>query len=294
MSFHIKCRAVVAIMLFWAGLAVAGEMAEPQKIPLGDMEILGIVDARGQGDASLIPGLDRLPEFAGLFQRGAVPGIFKTYLFKTGDHLVLVDAGWGSEQQMKGDTLAILKREGIAPEAITDVLITHLDWDHIGGLTQDGKAVFPNATLWISQPEYAAWIDGALKGRPDFAIARAKKLAEIYKGKIRRFNFGEELLPGVKAIDASGHTPGHTAYEIASGKDRMLIVGDLMHLSQVQLPHPEMSSKYDLDPQRAAQSREKILGDAVQEKEIVAGMHFPMVSNVLKREDGGYMMREAR
>lgn len=274
--------------------ARAEEQDDAFTVPVGDLNVIAIRDAVGEVKPDLIPDMQRYPQFSGIFSRGPVPGIFRTYLFKTGDHLVLVDSGWGDEQDVKGRTLEILKSKGIRPEEITDVLLTHLDWDHIGGMTKNDAAVFPKAAVWIARPEYEAWINGDMQMRPEHARQRARTLSEIYKDRIHIFNFGEELLPGVTAIDASGHTPGHTAYEIGSGKDKLTIAGDLMHFSQVQLLRPDLSSRYDIDPCKAAQTRERILEEVSQKKGILAGMHFPAVSDVVKREDGGYMMREPR
>lgn len=287
-------RAFVPLLLAILILATpVAALEETMLIPVGKFDILAMLDAKGNAKADLIPGLDMYPEFAGLF-KNAPEGVFRTFYFKDGGHNILVDAGWGEEQQPHGNTVALLEREGIAPAAITDLLITHLDWDHIGGLVKDGKPVFPNALLWISQPEYDAWLKGDLDKRPQQAKERARKLMDIYKGKIREFQFGEEILPGVTALDASGHTPGHTCYEIESGDDKMYIAGDIMHLAPVQLIRPELSSIYDIDPQKAAQSREDLLEKAANGKAIFAGMHMPTISPVRKRPDGGYMMREPR
>lgn len=286
------------VMIFWLfllfALAPDAGAGQTQEFNVGDVGVLGIFDAEDDVDPGLVPGLDKYPEFAGLFSNGPLQGVFKAYLLKSGDRLILVDSGWGGERQPRGQMLEILRERGVRPEEITDILVTHLDWDHIGGLTRADKAVFPNAALWIARPEYKAWLGGNLPGRPDFAKERARKLAEIYEGKIRLFDFGQELLPGITAVDASGHTPGHTAYEIASGNDRLIIAGDIIHLPQVQLVRPDLNSKYDLDPQKARAAREAILARAVNEKATLAGMHFAPAGRVGERAGGGYVMKEPR
>lgn len=263
-------------------------------IPIGDLEVYAITDAHTTMESRLLPDLEVHPEMKPLFSHGPLPAVAKTFLLKTGNHVVLFDTGWGSEQNIKGKTLEKLAELGIKPEEITDIVFTHLDYDHTGGLTQDGKAVFPNAEIWISRPEFDAWINGNLQKRPEHAIARAKSIPEIYKGKVKIFEWGDEILPGIKAIDASGHTPGHTAFDIVSGNNKMTVAGDLIHIAEVQLPHPEMSTIYDIDMKKAADSRKHLLQRAVDEASQFAGMHFKMVSPVRAGENGAYFMRQPR
>lgn len=289
----------LAALFFWLSSAQIGQiLAQPadeaERITIGDLEVLSIIDATGEGGPGLIPKLAEYPEFKDLYANGPLPSVFKTYYLEANGHRILLDSGWGKGQKVEGKTAAILKREGVEPENVTDVLLTHLDWDHIGGLVDGDKAVYPNATLWISRPEYEAWLEKDLPGRPDHAKALAKKVANIYKDRIRQFDFESEILPGIKTIDASGHTPGHTAYEISSGNDKLYIGGDLLHLAQVQLQLPQLSSVYDLDPEKAAKSREKLLQRLASEKAMFAAMHIPMASPVRERSDHGFAMREPR
>lgn len=282
------------VLLFAPFACLAAEEYEIDVIPLGDTEVTAITDAHTSMEASLLPELQKYPQFQGVFQHGPAPAVAKTYLFKTGPHLALVDAGWGDEQKIMGCTLEALKASGIDPGQITDVLLTHLDMDHIGGLTQNGQAVYPNATLHVAEPEWQAWQAGAIQKRPQAAIERARALAKIYNGRIKLFKHGDEVLPAVRAVDASGHTPGHTAFDLVSGNDKLTIGGDIIHIYQVQLPMPDLSTVYDIDPKKAAESRKFVLNRAAEENAQLAGMHFPMISNVIKRQDGGFAMREAR
>lgn len=291
--------AFLTAVFFWlASVQICAAQSQPEedvdRIAIGNLEVLSIIDATGEGGPGLIPKLDEYPEFKDLYAHGPLPSVFKCFYVDSKGHKILVDSGWGKGQTLEGKTAAILKREGIEPESITDVLLTHLDWDHIGGLLDGDKAVYPNATLWISRPEYEAWIEKDLPGRPEHAKVLAKKVANIYKDRIRQFDFENEILPGIKAIDASGHTPGHTAYEITSGNDKLYIGGDLLHLAPVQLQLPQLSSVYDVDPDKAAQSREKLLQRIASEKAMFAGMHIPMASMVRERSDHGFAMREPR
>ncbi len=283
------------LTLFLAGQVLAEELDAIESITVGKLKVLAFVDARGTMAAEIIPDLAKFPEYAGLFEHGPVGSLNRVFYLADGDKKILIDSGWGLDQQeKKGNLYKLLDAAGIAPDSITDVLLTHLDFDHIGGLVKNGKAVFPNATVWISQSEYEAWLAGNIQKRPEDKIKLARNMAAIYKDRIKLFNFGTEILPGITALDASGHTPGHTAYEIVSGPDKLIIAGDLMHIVEAQLPIPELSTIYDMDMEKAAATRVRLLKQAVEERADLAGMHMEPISNVYQRQDGGFMMRQPR
>lgn len=274
--------------------AYAQGVEEVDVISIGDLEVYAITDAHTSMEGSLLPDLLAHPELQPLFEHGALSAVAKTYLVRLGGHTVLVDTGWGSEQKIKGQTLEKLAQLGIKPENITDIIFTHLDHDHTGGLSKDGKAIFPKATIWISQPEYDVWMSGKIEKRPEASIARAQSIPVLYKDRIKTFTWGEQILPGITAVDASGHTPGHTAFDIESNKEKLTIAGDLIHIAQVQLAHPEMSAVYDIDMKKAAESRKRLLRRAADEIAQFGGMHFQMISPVRAGEDGAFFMRQPR
>lgn len=282
------------LLAFFMTVASALAMENMEPVQIGDLEIYPIRDADTTMEANLLPDLAKFPEFKGVFANGPAPAVMQTYFLRSGDNRILIDAGWGQEAKIKGHTREGLKALNIQPEDITDILLTHLDTDHIGGLVENSKAVYPNATIWIAEPEAAAWQEGKVGKRSPESIARASDLLKIYGDHIKLFNYGTELLPGIKPIAAPGHTPGHTAYEIASKDQKLTVAGDLMHIHEVQLARPELSTVYDMDMEQAAKTRKSILQKSADEKTILAGMHFPMISPVLAREDGGYMMRTPR
>lgn len=263
-------------------------------LPVGNLEVLALLDGEGSMEAKLLPDLANDPVMQSYFNAGPLPSAFRCYYFQDGDRKVLIDTGWGTEQAKKGKLLELLEANGIAPDSITDILMTHLDVDHVGGLVKGDKAVFPNATLRLSKPEYDAWSQGKVPGRNEDSIKLSQKALEVYKDRTQPFEFGAEILPGVTTVDARGHTPGHTAYDIVSNGEKLSVVGDLLHVAPVQLIKPAMSTIYDGDPKLAAETRERLLKKAVEEKSIFATMHLPGVSPVRERSDGGYAMREPR
>ena len=283
--------APLAFLLALTGAALAQDGVDHYTV--GDLDILVLRDADVSMGQQLLPRLATdAPEFVGVFERGPVPAVDQTFHFKTGDHSVLVDAGWGKEHKVEGHTADLLHENGIAEDDITDILLTHMDTDHIGGLLNNGAPVYPNATLWISKPEYEAWVNGGGVNRSQAAVDLAKKVAAAYK--VRQFAYGDEILPGVTAVDAAGHTPGHTVYDIASGNDKMTIAGDILHIAPVQLTRPDMSTTYDMDGEKAAATRERLLKRAAEDRALFAGMHFPMVSDVRKLPGNGYAMKQPR
>ena len=142
--------------------------------------------------------------------------------------------------------------------------------DHIAGLVakddagNDTKA-FKNAAVYAGKVEYDAWMNDIPKNDLQ------KNIMALYKDSLHLFAFGDTLPHGVLAMDAVGHTPGHTAFQIAN----LLIVGDLMHGYALQKDHPEINSNYDMDKPKSAESRKRVMQYARDNKLLMAGMHLP-------------------
>ena len=130
--------------------------------------------------------------------------------------------------------------------------------------------------MYVSKPEYDYWVD-ELKNE---AVINTLKLYTVHL-----FAFGDEVVPGVRAMDTSGHTPGHVSYLV---DDSLIIAGDIMHFPGIQLPEPDVAVRYDVDPVKAVQSRKFLLDYAAWKKVPVAGMHItpPGVINVKKSGEG--------
>jgi glyoxylase-like metal-dependent hydrolase (beta-lactamase superfamily II) len=177
-----------------------------------------------------------------------------------------------------------MKELGVKPEDVDTVLLTHTHGDHIGGMAKDGKALFPNAKVLLAGKEMA-WQQGNAGSRAALAP---------YSGRVETFEPGPlsaggiEILPGIRAAAAYGHTPGHTAFLVRDGGKELIIWGDLMHVEDVQFPLPSVSVTYDTDPQAAAVSREEYLSYAARNKVPVGGMHlrYPAVGTVVSGAAG--------
>ena len=196
-----------------------------------------------------------------------IPASVSTFLVKVDGKYILFDAGLGSFGGQLMNRLAAL---GVNADSIEFVYLTHFHMDHIAGLVakdeagNDAKA-FKNAAVYAGKVEYDAWMNDIPKNDLQ------KGIMALYKDSLHLFAFGDSLPHGVLAIDAIGHTPGHTAFQFGN----LIIVGDLMHGYALQKDHPEINSNYDMDKPKSAESRKRIMQYASDNKLLMAGMHLP-------------------
>lgn len=192
-----------------------------------------------------------------------VPSSVSTFLLKCNDKITLFDAGLGAPDSQ---LLSGIKSAGVEPYNINYVILTHLHGDHIGGLVIKGEATFANAKLYIPKSEYDYW-SNAEGG----TASKLQEIAKLYGDKMILFESSDELPCGIEAIEAYGHSPGHTMYKI--GKN--LIAGDIMHGVLLQLTDPEVCAKYDMDKAKAIKARKMAIDMATKEGLTMYGMHFP-------------------
>ena len=196
-----------------------------------------------------------------------IPASVSTFLVKVDGKYILFDAGLGSFGGQLMNRLAAL---GVNADSIGLVYLTHFHVDHIAGLVAKDEAgndtkAFKNAAVYAGKMEYDAWMNDIPKNDLQ------KGIMALYKDSLHLFAFGDSLPHGVLAMDAVGHTPGHTAFQL----ENLLIVGDLMHGYALQKDHPEINSNYDMDKPKSAESRKRIMQYASDNKLLMAGMHLP-------------------
>jgi glyoxylase-like metal-dependent hydrolase (beta-lactamase superfamily II) len=218
------------------------------------------------------------------------------YLVNTGSKLVLIDTGAaGLFGPTLGKLVANLKAAGYTPEQVDEIYITHMHPDHVGGLVADGKLVFPNAVVRADVREGEFWLSTAnmdkapADGKGFFQGAMASLNPYVAAGKLKPFDGATELVPGIRAVPAAGHTPGHTIYVAESQGSRITFWGDLMHVAAVQFPLPSTTIAFDTDSKAAAPQRIKNFADAAKQGYFVAAAHlsFPGIGQL--RADGkGY------
>ena len=210
------------------------------------------------------------------------PSAINAFLIQTSGKNILVDTGLGI---LLSENLQSL---GVSVDSITDILLTHMHGDHIGGLLKEGNPVFKNARLHILEREYLYWT-------VDNPTEQVKNIIEAYQKQTNLFNFSlesdeSEVLPGITPIPVFGHTPGHTAYLCEFGNESMLIWGDLTHAMAFQMSYPEIAVIYDFNPEEAVTSRKLLLKEITENNTPVAGMHiaYPGMGQVKKIGDDKY------
>ncbi|MFZ4873982.1 MBL fold metallo-hydrolase [Janthinobacterium sp. Mn2066] len=185
-------------------------------------------------------------------------------LVKDGAQTILLDTGLGPAAQ--GLLLASLKQTSYTPEQITDVLITHVHGDHVGGLvTSGGTQAFAKAIVHISAPDWA-WLQGQ---------ANMAALVKIISPQVVTFAPGDQLTPSIRSLPLKGHTPGHVGYQIVSGKARLLDVGDLVHNPILSLAKPDWAIAFDKDRTEGATTRRAELAKLAADHETIFAPHFP-------------------
>jgi glyoxylase-like metal-dependent hydrolase (beta-lactamase superfamily II) len=204
------------------------------------------------------------------------------FLIHTKDQLILVDVGCGA---FFGPTVGKLKQHlqaaGFRAEDVTAVLLTHLHIDHVGGLLDDDKMAFPNATVYVSKPEADFWLNPTNKAtankraEPFFDMAQAAVKLYQQAGKIKTFEPGAQLFDGITAVSTPGHTPGQSAYLLQSAGQQMLFIGDIVHVAAVQFTDAAVTINFDVDLKQAAATRRKEFNEIVAKKYWVAAPHLP-------------------
>src|SRR5579871_3332802 len=240
---------------------------------------------------------------AAYMPKGMVTVPFNPQLVNTGSKLVLIDCGNGvsmlePSKGAVGRTLQNLAAAGVDPKSVDIVLMSHLHPDHTNGIrAADGSMAFPNAEIMVPAVDWAFWTseENAAKAQSSEMMknyfANVKKIYTGIESKITKYEWGKEVAPGVTAIAAPGHTPGHTAFAIASGGSKVLVQSDVTNIPELFLRNPDWHVAYDADPDMAQQTRHKFYDMASTEKATVVGFHFPFPAVGHVEKDGnGYRL----
>ena len=175
-----------------------------------------------------------------------------------------------------------MEAAGIDRKAVTKIVFTHSHPDHIWGTLDDfdDEPMFPSASYLISAAEWNFWMsdDVASKlpeDRQNFAPGAKRNLSRI-KEKLRTIRPGEDIVTGIRAIDTSGHTPGHLSIEVASGRDAIIVLADALTHPTISFAHPEWMPAADHhDPERAVLTRKTLLDQLATDRNRVIGYHLP-------------------
>ena len=223
-----------------------------------------------------------------------------TAVLNTGSRLVMIDAGIGQMgPPTTGRWMTNFRASGYGPDQVDTVVFSHFHGDHIQGLrAKDGTALFPNAKVMVPEAEWAFWMDDAkMAAAPEAMKGAFQGVRRVFgpiAGEVEKYSGEKEILPGLTAIPAPGHTPGHTAFVVASGDQRLLLWSDTTNKPELFVRNPGWHAVFDMDPAQAEATRRRMLDMAAAEKMQVAGYHFPFpATGFIAREGGSYAFAPA-
>ena len=276
--------------------ATPAASADVYPFKVGALDVVALRDGGMSGvpNDNTVLGVGRTPaEVAAVLTANGLPGdsfglSVQPLLVRDGARVVLLDAGAGASLGPgAGKLSASLVAAGVQPGQITDVLISHSHGDHVVGLVNaSGDLTFPNATIRMAAAEWAF-----LQANADM-----RALVAVITPKVQTFQPGAAALtPSISSVAINGHTPGHMGYEIKSGTDSLLYIGDTMHHSVISVQRPEWQIAFDNDAPTATASREALLERAASQNLRIYAVHFPFpgIGRVQRRDDGFVWAPEA-
>jgi len=264
-------------------------------LPIGDFSVVPLLDGPQSLPLNLFRGADEATILAVAGEQ-PVPASFNAFLIKHGAERFLVDTGNGTSRPGgSGQLLLSLKGAETKPEDISKIFITHLHSDHIGGLVEGGKAVFPKAQVYVAKQEYDYWMNEEVmrqageNWRPMFLVIHAVfRVLESNKALVF-FTPGDVVAPDITSVALLGHTPGHSGFLLTSKGKKFFFVGDLLHAGALQFSRPDITLLFDSDQPMAKETRLRIFKQVAAEQTPIAAVHLPFPGIGLVRAEGdGY------
>ncbi|HIQ33195.1 MAG TPA: MBL fold metallo-hydrolase [Acinetobacter venetianus] len=271
----------------------------------GDIQITALLDGTNFMSPSLFKDIpqQQVQEILKKYYADQEKGIqtsVNAFLVNTGKSLVLVDSGaascFGSHL---GSVLTNLKASGYQPEQVDTILLTHLHPDHVCGISNNGVASFPNATVYVSDDEAKYWLDPKQaaklpKEKQANYLGTVEKIKEAIapyqaKQRFKTYKLGDDI-QGFKVINTAGHTPGHFSYELKSKGESIVFIGDIVHSHTVQFDRPETAIEYDIDPKKAVETRLKQFANFAKNRQTIAAPHlpFPGIGHIYSADGKSY------
>ena len=247
---------------------------------IGSIELAVVSDGKLRMDPGLMFGPGQPDAFRERveLEDGRVPFAVNCGLVRVGSRLILLDTGAGRDDPAMleryghgcGFLLDNLRALGVAAADVDTVVLSHAHADHLGGACVGGSPTFPNAGYWISKQDWDFWTT------PEWLTERpflAQKLVPL-KDRLQLADGEAEVAPGIRLVPSPGHTPGHVCVVLTSGQQTAVYCGDLMH-HVAQVEHTEWSPAFDLLPELSAESRRRILEQAVRDRAVLLTAHLP-------------------
>jgi glyoxylase-like metal-dependent hydrolase (beta-lactamase superfamily II) len=269
---------------------------------IGEIEVTAINDGYAERPVEGYVKNVALPEVEQFMRQlhqpaGRVRVPYTTLVLRTGGKTVLIDTGNGDiAAPTSGTWMTNFRAAGFDPATVDVVILSHFHGDHINGLRlKSGQWVFPRAEVKVPTVEWDFWMDdNRMASVPDAmrgAFQNVRRVFAPVAGSVAKFAAEAEVVPGVTALAAYGHTPGHTVFAIASGSDKLMLMSDITNHASVFLRQPEWHVLFDMNPEEAAKTRRRMADLAVADGMQVAFYHAPFpATGYIERAGNGYRL----
>ena len=273
---------------------------------MGNIQITALLDGTNYLNPAIFKGLsdtdktEILKKYHAVNDKGIQTSI-NAFLINTGDQLLMVDSGAAScFGTHLGSIYNNLKASGYQPEQVNGIFLTHLHPDHVCGISNNGVANYPNATLHISKTEYDYWLNpNTVKKLPKEKQAGFLGTVEKIKAalapyekakKIKVFSDKSLAFGGVEFKPSFGHTPGHYSFKLKTHDHEVVFIGDIVHSHTLQFEKPETAIEFDIDPNTAVQTRLKHFAEYAKEGQLIAAPHlpFPGIGHIYSKNNENY------
>jgi glyoxylase-like metal-dependent hydrolase (beta-lactamase superfamily II) len=267
------------------------------RFKVGDIEVTAINDGFARRPLEGLIKNASLPQVneamrAAFLPENTIELTFNGLVLRQGDRVTVIDTGNGDMgAPTSGNWMRNFRAAGFDPAEVDTVVLSHFHGDHINGMRlKDGTAVFPKAEVMVPAPEWAFWMDDSrMSQAPDAmkpAFQGVRRVFGPIAKDVKQFTWDKEVVPGLTAVAAPGHTPGHTAFMISSGNNKLMFLADLTNHPALFVRNPNWSAVFDMDGDLARQNRRKLLDMVSAERAQVAFYHAPFPATGFIAKDG--------